>query len=452
MNNHIKIVTGCIGIILTMCSTSSFGQVSGYPYAIDEYPFIHYEKNEIDFYHDSSAFEQLFAKFDSVYLYGTGQVNIVHLGGSHLQADIYSHRLRQRLQTFMPGSNGGRGMVFPYRIAKTNNPRNYRVTFQGDWDYSKNTKRLLDGPLGLMGIKVRTHDTTSRVHLSPNTGSQVNYDFNKVRIYHAFGNQYFDPGIEAEIEITDTIKNHLLGFTEYHLSGYSDTLQLCVQKTDRSQLAFELYGIQLMTDDPGIVYHAVGVNGASLPSFNRCEKFVDHMKAVDPDLVVISIGTNDGNTRFFKPKEYHENYDTLLHLIREAAPNAALLLTVPNDSYMFRRYINKNTAEIEEEIIQLATEYGGGVWDFYRIMGGLNSIYVWNKEGLARYDKIHFTRKGYELKGDLLFNALLKAYDNHLNILVSEKEEKFKKKELLEAKSNEKEIKISCKDQPSNSY
>lgn len=414
-------------------------QLPGYPYDIEKHPFISYGDNTLEFYNDSSTFERLFQKFDSINFYGEGQINIVHLGGSHLQADIYSHHLRQRLQTFMPGNNAGRGMVFPYRIAKTNNPGNYKVRFDGMWDYSKNTKRLLDGPLGLMGIKVRTEDTTSYIRLTPNAGSQVKYDFNKIRIFHSMDTRAYQPVVDAGVGIDSFIIHKELGYTEFFLPDYTDTLQLFVNKTDSMQSFFELYGIQLMTSDPGVVYHAVGVNGASLPSFNGCELFVEHLKAVHPDLVIISIGTNDGNTRYFKPHDYQANYEILIQMIKEAAPKAALLLTVPNDSYLFRRYINQNTAKIEEEIIELAKKHGAGVWDFYKIMGGLNSIYVWYKEGLARYDKIHFTRDGYKLKGDLLFNAILKAYDNHLNILITEKKSKFEYKKQLHAGSEKNE-------------
>ena len=35
------------------------------------------------------------------------------------------------------------------------------------------------------------------------------------------------------------------------------------------------------------------------------------------------------------------------------------------------------------------------------IMGGLNSIKLWEDAGLAKTDKIHLTTKGYKLSGDL---------------------------------------------------
>ncbi|MBT6005791.1 MAG: hypothetical protein HOG79_08730, partial [Prolixibacteraceae bacterium] len=51
----------------------------------------------------------------------------------------------------------------------------------------------------------------------------------------------------------------------------------------------------------------------------------------------------------------------------------------------------------------------------YSVMGGLNSIVLWEKNNLAQRDKIHFTREGYLLLGDLFFTALLQNFENHLN-------------------------------------
>ncbi|GAI80117.1 unnamed protein product, partial [marine sediment metagenome] len=76
---------------------------------------------------------------------------------------------------------------------------------------------------------------------------------------------------------------------------------------------------------------------------------------------------------------------------------------------------NPNTEKVREVILDLGREHHCGVWDFYGIMGGLNSIIVWQRFGLAKRDRIHFTRKGYTLKGDLFFNAFLKSYDDYID-------------------------------------
>ena len=66
-------------------------------------------------------------------------------------------------------------------------------------------------------------------------------------------------------------------------------------------------------------------------------------------------------------------------------------------------------------IFKLADENNCAVWDFYTIMGGLNSSYAWNLNGLMNRDRIHFNRRGYLLKGDLFFIAFLDAYESYLN-------------------------------------
>jgi lysophospholipase L1-like esterase len=138
------------------------------------------------------------------------------------------------------------------------------------------------------------------------------------------------------------------------------------------------------------------------------------LNSLYPDWVIISIGTNEGNTRSFDQEAYKADYLRFLDSVRLAAPNAAILLTVPNDSYLFKRYTNTNTAKIREVIYNIAHEYGYGVWDFYTIMGGLNSAAAWYNNGLMGKDHIHFNKTGYLLKGDLFFSAFLTSWDDHL--------------------------------------
>ena len=115
-------------------------QAGDYYLSIKHYPFINYKENRILFPGDSNYFESLYQKLDSIVIYGEGKLNIVHIGGSHIQADVYTHQIRKRLQLLQYDMNGGRGLLFPYNIANTNNPSNYKVTYTGEWDYCKNTK------------------------------------------------------------------------------------------------------------------------------------------------------------------------------------------------------------------------------------------------------------------------------------------------------------------------
>ena len=100
-----------------------------------------------------------------------------------------------------------------------------------------------------------------------------------------------------------------------------------------------------------------------------------------------------------------------MQMALRANPDAALLLTVPNDSYYRRRYLNKNIAREREMIRELAAEYDMAVWDLYGVMGGLGSSKTWKLKGLMRSDLIHFTFPGYHFKGELYIDGLLKFMD-----------------------------------------
>jgi hypothetical protein len=49
-------------------------------------------------------------------------------------------------------------------------------------------------------------------------------------------------------------------------------------------------------------------------------------------------------------------------------------------------------------------------WDFSAVQGGYGSIKDWRAAGLAQADFVHFTTKGYDLQGLLLFLALQDGY------------------------------------------
>ena len=77
--------------------------------------------------------------------------------------------------------------------------------------------------------------------------------------------------------------------------------------------------------------------------------------------------------------------------------------------------VNRNGLIVQEAFMEMAEDYGGVVWDQFDVMGGLKSMQNWQNAGLAQKDKIHFTREGYILIGDLLYNALITDYMEHIN-------------------------------------
>jgi lysophospholipase L1-like esterase len=398
--------------ILIFLNSSVLAQ--NYPHDVPEYDFINYDYNYIKFFDDSSNFERFYKNLDTLMFDGENKVNIIHFGGSHIQADMWSDRVRQNFFNLIPSNNGGRGLLFPFKLAHTNNPYYYKVTYTGEWKGYRNSVYKHKSEYGLTGLTAKTRDSISSFRITFRGDDYPDYDFNRIKIFH---NQRAESFCINLISDSGAIRynNDSLGFTEFALNKYQDTLEFEIIQLDTVEAEFALYGVMLETDDPGIYYHSIGVNGASVPSYLKCNLLKEHLSQVKPNLVIFSIGINDAYESDFTAKKYERNYDSLIREIMRVAPNTAILFTTNNDSYYKRKYPNKNAEIVREVMMNLAEKYGAGVWDMYGLMGGLGSVKTWEVAGLAKRDKIHLTKKGYQLVGDLLFEAIIKSYYGHLS-------------------------------------
>lgn len=132
---------------------------------LSRYDFIDTTQNVIQFPKGNASFNAFFNKMDTLVFENRGQVRILHVGGSHLQADVISGRIREHLIKEYPGASAGRGFVFPYSAARTNTPASYASAYKGIWDMNKNVQREIKKPLGLLGIAVSTSDPRSEITL-----------------------------------------------------------------------------------------------------------------------------------------------------------------------------------------------------------------------------------------------------------------------------------------------
>lgn len=398
---------------LTINISLTFAQ-NAYPYSTYKQNYIRTDKNRITFPANSSNFENLFSKLDTLILKGEGKIRIIHFGGSHIQAGIYSGEARKKMQNFFPGLNGGRGMIFPYGMSKTYTPKNYKIKWTGKWETYRNVEHKKTGDLGILGIQASTTDEDASITVRLNPAYQK-YKTNSIKIFHDTGKDAYKIRLLADSSTYKTTEYINDGYTLIETYDYISEIKLQVQKTDTAQHKFTLYGINLEDNlSNGIVYTDAGISGASFVSFLKCNILEEQLSVLKPDLVIISIGTNDTYVKNFNPERYRKHYQKFIETIKRAVPHAAILMTVPNDCYFHKREPLKYTQDAENVILKLAKEQNCGVWNLYKIMGGYNSSYLWHKDKLMQNDLIHFTKKGYIIKGKLFFDALLGAYDEHL--------------------------------------
>lgn len=381
------------------------------------YPFVDYTKNNYQFFSkESPNFNVFNDKLKSLIETKKGKLNMYHIGGSHLQADIYTHDIRTYLQDRWAGLTGERGWVFPFDLAKTNNPGNYEFSSPNSWKGLRSVvhkPKKINFDYGILGCAVTCPDSSIIVKFKHDR-TTVKPPMNHLRIFHNIGELPYTLNFGAdEILIDHVTTNFELGSTDIYFTDPIDTLNIQFCQKGRNVPELELYGFLLMNDNPGISYTAIGINGAGLYTYLGNVRFEEQLKSYPPDFFAYSVGTNDGNVPYadFKPEIYKANLEKMMKMALRANPNCALLLTVPNDSYYRRRYLNKNIARERTVIIELAKEYDMAVWDLYGLMGELGSSKTWRNKGLMRSDMIHFTFPGYHFKGELYIDALLKFMD-----------------------------------------
>lgn len=384
------------------------------------YPFIEVQCNQFQFFgNESPNWMLLNRELSQMIESGKGKLNFYHIGGSHLQADIYSHDFRTFLQSNWPGLSGERGLVFPYNLAHTNNPSNYDFSSPNTWrGYRSVTQRSEDFDYGLSGAAITCADSLVVINFK-HLRTLVKPPFDRLRIYHNTGEFPYELNFgDQELLVTDVAHYPEMGYTEVRFSDHLDSLDLLFVKKINTPFALELFGFEFLNDLPGITYTAIGINGASLPTYLANTNFSRDLQLRPPDLFILSVGTNDAHCSYdaFDPLVYKANLEKLILQILESNPNCAILLTVPNDDYYMRKYPNRNTARQREVIFQLAAQYQMAVWDFYGIMGELGSSKTWKTAGLMQADYVHFTGTGYHLKGTLLIEAFKKNLSSLHNL------------------------------------
>lgn len=142
------------------------------------------------------------------------------------------------------------------------------------------------------------------------------------------------------------------------------------------------------------------------------------MSLLHPDLVIFNIGVNDAFGSTFDSIAFKNNYLKLVNNIKSVNPNCGFIFVTNNDTWKKARksyYVNPTGPQVQDVMYRLADLTGGAVWDQFSIMGGLRSMDTWRKKGLAQKDRVHFTAAGYNLIGDLFYEALIRELKMNSN-------------------------------------
>lgn len=368
----------------------------------DSMPFINCNENSISARNNENI-NLLIQKIQDLKTEKNKAIKILHIGDSHLQAGFVTEKIKQNLFQYYSEINdyAAPGFIFPYTIAQTNNPFFYKVNYSGNWEWCKNVDSEKTCKLGLSGITVRTNDSIASFSIKMQN-EKYNYPhkyfFNKIKVFHN-NNSSIDIKVNAKKVISNA------DFSLIQLEHLTDSVFFTININDTSKF-FELYGIILENDKSKINYHTIGVNGSTAQSYLKCDYFSNQLGIINPDLIIVSLGTNEAYDENFSSLEHKYILKDMILQIKTSVPKASILLTTPND-HLKNKELNNNILSVRNNILEICDEFQLYSWDFHSVMGGENSIKQWYSKGLVGKDRLHFKRIGYEIQGELFTKAIL---------------------------------------------
>lgn len=424
-------------------------------------------KNEI---YNSKSILSFFKKLDTLEQSKNKKVRIVHIGDSHIQADLFSGKMRTLLQSKF--GNAGLGFTFPYNLAQTNGSHYIKYNSSIGFD-SQRIVRQNDGkPVGLSGIALYTENKDFVVELNVRDKA---YAFNSIKVISPLNSSFnlatssknivlesSKPKVifhkvkkgealsiiankynctVSEIKNENNLRSNNIQIGKMLKIPTNEKEQVSITKSeflplnliqnnnsfsynsdvslDRIYLTsnenttnFSLNGLVLENNNSGIVYSAIGVNGAKCSDYLKYPLFFEQLQALEADLVVISLGTNESFDKL-ETVDFCNQLKLMINAIKVKNPNAEILITTPPPSLFNRKIPNTFVSDYSQLLIKNAEENGYSVWDMFDSLGGLYSISKNYNNGLMSKDKVHYSKKGYEYQGEMFYNALMEYYSNY---------------------------------------
>ncbi len=353
-------------------------------------------------------------------------VRVLQFGDSHTAADLFTGDLRAQLQSRF--GNGGLGFQYPghpfagYHLAGSS-----RAQSSGWLTEGNRFTQLGDGDLGLGGIGISTTQPGETVSLGTTcTTLQVQYlrqpEGGRLRLtdngvflsdIDTGGGQPTAAGASGYPPAEPASSARGAGTLTYACTPGEHSFEL----TTLDHAPVRLLG--LVTEQPGITYECLGINGAVATLMLRWNQalFGEYLRQRDPALIVLAYGTNEAAQSPGSNEDYVFQFHRLLQNLHRIVPAAAILVLGPYDRALKagrgRRaawHTFGGTDRIIADQRQACHLYNCAFYDERTRMGGPGAMIRWVSAGLAQGDRTHLTGPGYRALAEALFRDLMAAY------------------------------------------
>lgn len=357
---------------------------------------LNYTKNRIQ---NETQLQKIFQKLRLVQTGKLQNVSFVHIGDSHIQADMETAVIRRELQSFF--GNAGRGLVFPYQLAKSNAPSDLIFESTELWKGNRLIKKNPEMPCGISGFVAQSIVGNASVNFRFRSLKDSIYKFDKITFFS---------DTMSKISNIEPIFKESEFINEVHTFAYEKPITDFKLRFNDS-IPANVYGLVLENSkSTGILYHSIGVNGAKYSDYNEAHLFWKQLSNLKADCYIFSMGTNEAQNLGLTAELFIESVERSINKIREFNPEAVIILMSPPVSYYQKLHPNKKLKDFSEALASYCKVKQLPFWDLFEISNGLEGAREWRNKQLLGHDLVHFTRKGYEVQAFLFVEAFMNAW------------------------------------------
>ena len=360
-------------------------------------------------------FDYLFAELENCQKDST-LIHILHYGDSQIEEDRITGVFRQKLQEQFGGFGAGLlPVVQPIpsaAIGQSATGNIERFIIAGMHKNSAGHSRY--GVLGQMGQVSGSGTITFSARNYSRTFDNTK-KWKQIRLFVSRNSQNFSATLSSKL-IKDKKNIAQEKHTPTTLVWKLDTIMSNCTLTFSGTA--ELTGVSL-DGDFGVSVDNIPLRGSGGTFFSQIDTttFIPTIKELNVRLIMLEFGGNAmpaiGSQKNID--DYTERIAKQIRHLQKICPQSKIVLIGPADmsktvrgklqTYPFLK-------ELVEAMKNTAVQNNAAFWNMFDVMGGENSMLDWVKEkpALASPDYIHFTPKGADKIGEMLFESLIKYY------------------------------------------
>jgi lysophospholipase L1-like esterase len=372
-------------------------------------------------------------------IFASHRLTILQLGDSHTAADIFTGRVRERLQQAF--GTGGDAYIVPGKPHIGVRSALFESDASDGWTYEALQRSDAKRRFYLSGFNAIAHHAGAALSMRSRGGR--GYD----RVEVAF---LKEPGAgKAEVLIDGAPTGSI------DLDGAADErATLALRAPTGTPAGFREISVRSLSDAPvtvtgvdvgregdGVSFLSLGFPGATVQLLQHLatENLADDLRRMAPDYVVLAFGTNEGFNDNLDIANYTAQYEQIVRRLMEVRPGVHIVIVGPPDaarpagvchaSGVGQECVSPPVAQIaagpgggqcrfptppklglvREAQRKLADRLGAIFWDWSSVMPGPCGAQAWAAANppLMAHDYVHMTLDGYKLSADRFADFLI---------------------------------------------